>query len=111
MHLGTGGIRQGFVVEGDGLATPVHSIGGWAQLTWLATRRLSFNLFSGQQDDRDRDLFAGRIGKNMKYGANFFYRLAPNVITSFEASQLRTTYISLGDRLYNHYDLSFAYQF
>lgn len=111
MHLGTGGIRQGFVVFAEGVATPVHSMGGWAQLTWLTTRRLSFNFFGGQQDDRDRDLFTGRIGKNQKYGANFFYRLAPNVLASFEASQLRTTYISVGDRLYNHYDLSFAYQF
>jgi uncharacterized protein (UPF0335 family) len=111
MNLGTGAIRQGFVVLGDGFAAPVHSTGGWAQLTWLATRRLSFNFFSGQQDDRNRDLFAGRIGKNQKYGANFFYRLAPNVLASLEASQLRTTYISVGDRLYNHYDLAFAYQF
>jgi hypothetical protein len=111
MNLGTGGIRQGFVVTGEGQATPVHSIGGWAQLTWLATRRLSFNFFSGQQDDRNSDLFAGRIGKNQKYGANFFYRLAPNVLASFEASQLRTTYIAIGDRLYNHYDLALAYQF
>ena len=111
MNLGTGGIRQGFVVFDDGVALPVHSKGGWAQLTWLTTPRLSFNFFAGQQDDRDRDLFTGRIGNNQKYGANFFYRLAPNVLASFEASQLRTTYISVGDRLFNHYDLSLAYQF
>jgi len=111
MNLGTGGIRQGFVLFADGVALPVHSIGGWAQLTWLATSRLSFNFFAGQEDDRDRDLLPGRIGKNQKYGANFFYRLAANVLASFEASHLRTTYISLGDRLFNHYDLSLAYQF
>jgi hypothetical protein len=111
MHLGTGAIRQGFVVIADGIARPVHSTGGWAQLTWLTTKRLSFNFFGGQQDDRNSDLFAGRIGKNQKYGANFFYRLAPNVLVSFEAAQLRTTYIAIGDRLYNHYDLALAYQF
>jgi hypothetical protein len=111
MNLGTGGIRQGFVVYADGVVLPVHSQGGWAQWTWLATSRLSFNFFAGQEDDRDRDLLSGRIGKNQKYGANFFYRLAPNVLASFEASQLRTTYIAIGDRLYNHYDLSLAYQF
>ena len=65
----------------------------------------------GTASGRDQDLSAGRIGKNQKYGANFFYRLAPNVLASFEASQLRTTYIAVGDRLFNHYDLSFAYQF
>jgi hypothetical protein len=111
MNLGTGGIRQGFVVRGDGLVRPVHSIGGWAQLTWLVTPRLSFNFFGGQQNDRASDLFAGRSGQNQRYGANFFYRLAPNVLASFEFSQLRTTYIAIGERLFNHYDLALAYQF
>jgi hypothetical protein len=111
MNLGTGGIRQGFVVLGDGIARPVHSQGGWAQWTWIATQRLSFNFFGGQQDDRNSDLPAGRIGKNQRYGANFFFRLAPNVLASFEFSQLWTTYIGVGDRLLNHYDLSFAYLF
>ena len=111
MHLGTGAVRQGFVVFADGIATPVHSQGGWGQLTVIATRRLSFNFFGGLMDDRDLDLPAGRIGLNQKYGGNFFYRLAPNVLTGFEASQLRTSYLGASDRLYNHYDLSFAYLF
>jgi hypothetical protein len=110
-HLGTGAIRQGFTVLGDGLAFPVHSMGGWAQWTWIPLRRLSFNFFAGQQDDRDSDLLPGRIGKNQKYGANFFYKLAPNVLVSFETSQLRTTYILIGDRVNNHYDLGVAYLF
>src|SRR5204863_4988554 len=33
MNLGTGAIRQGFVAQGEGIANPVHSIGGWSQLT------------------------------------------------------------------------------
>ena len=110
-HLGTGGIRQGFTVIADGVVFPVHSQGGWAQLTWIPLRRLSFNFFGGQQDDRNSDLIGSRIGKNQKYGANFFYRLAPNVLVSFETSQLRTTYLGIGDRVNNHYDLAFAYLF
>jgi hypothetical protein len=111
MHLGTGAIRQGFVVFAEGDARPVHSQGGWAQVSVIATRRLSFNFFGGQQDDRDIDLLPGRIGLNQKFGANFFYRLAPNVLAGVEASQLRTTYLGSSDRLHNHYDLSFAYLF
>ena len=110
-HLGTGRIAQGFTVLADSVAHPVHSKGGWAQWTWLPLRRLSFNFFGGMQDDRNSDLLSGRIGKNQKYGANFFYRLAPNVLVSFEASQLRTTYINIGDRINNHYDLALAYLF
>jgi len=39
------------------------------------------------------------------------YKLAPNVITAFELSQLRTMYFGLGDRLNNHYDLAIGYLF
>ncbi|HZT32142.1 MAG TPA: hypothetical protein VFA33_19795 [Bryobacteraceae bacterium] len=110
-HLGTGAIRQGFVVFGDGNVRPVHGKGGWAQLTWLATRRLSFNLFAGRQDDRNRDLLQGWIGYNQAYGANFFYRLAPNVLMSLETSQVRTSYIGGNLLRNNHYDLALAYLF
>ncbi|HEY1207064.1 MAG TPA: hypothetical protein VGF05_20430 [Bryobacteraceae bacterium] len=109
--LGTGGINQGFVALGPGLVTSVHSLGGWGQLTLRPSSRLWFNFFSGQQDDRNSQLPMGAIGKNLAYGANFFYRLAPNVLASFEASQTRTQYIGSGALLNNHYDLALAYLF
>ena len=61
--------------------------------------RLSFHLFSGVQDDRNSDLTAGGVGRNLVYGANFYYRLAPNVLASFEASQARTSYVDGDDAL------------
>jgi hypothetical protein len=109
--LGTGAIRQGFIALGPALATGVHSLGGWGQLTYRPKPKLWFNFFSGQQDDRNSQLPVGAIGKNLAYGANFFYRLAPNVLASFEASQIRTNYIGSGTSLNNHYDLAFAYLF
>jgi hypothetical protein len=39
------------------------------------------------------------------------YKLAPNILAAFEASQTRTDYISSGLRLNNHYDLALAYLF
>ncbi len=109
--LGTGGAGGGFTLFGPARVAPVHSRGGWGQVTYRATRRLSFNLFSGQQDNRNRDLPAGQIGRNLAYGANLAYRLAPNVILGVEASQLRTTRISAPTALNNHYDLALAYIF
>jgi hypothetical protein len=109
--LGTGAISQGFLVLGPGQVAAVHSQGGWGQLTWRAAPRLWFNLFSGQQDDRHADLAAGAIGRNLVFGANVFYRLAPNVLASFEASQIRTVYIARQTLLNNHYDLALAYLF
>ena len=118
-HFDTTGIRQGFSIIGPRNIVPVHSRGGWAQLKLIATDRLSFHLLAGQHDDRDSDVraglgaggAAGGIGKNQAYGANFFYKLAPNVIMSFETLQTRTTYLLFGNRLINHYDLAFAYLF
>jgi hypothetical protein len=39
------------------------------------------------------------------------YHLAPNVITSLEAMQLRTNYMNTGIRINDHYDLAIAYLF
>jgi uncharacterized protein (UPF0335 family) len=109
--LGTGGLHQGIVIRQYGPAAPVHSRGGWGQLTLHAAPRLWFNIFTGQQDDRNSDLPAGGIAKNLAYGSNVFFRLAPNVLASFEASQTRTSYIGALTLRSNHYDLAFAYLF
>ena len=109
-----GGLRQGVTVfEGAGgiyNVRAVRSQGGWAQLKLTATKRTSFNLFGGQQDDRNRDLLRDGIFKNQTYGANLMHRWGPNLMMSFETSETRTTY-STGTRLNHHYDLAFAYLF
>jgi hypothetical protein len=80
-------------------------------VTIHAAPRLDFHLFTGQQDDRNSDLADGRIGKNLMYGGNLYYHLAPNVILGLEASQLRTMYLGQGFRINNHYDLALGYLF
>ncbi|MFL6415426.1 MAG: hypothetical protein ACJ74Y_07130 [Bryobacteraceae bacterium] len=90
---------------------PVRGAGGWVQFRYIATQRLSFNAYGGQQDDRDRDLVRGRMAKNQYYAANVMYLLAPNVMTAFEVGQARTTYLGFGNRLNNHYDLALGYLF
>ena len=108
-----GGLRQGvsIITTNAGLrATPVHSMGGWAQLKIRATQRTTFNFFSGQQDDRNRDLLREGITKNQAHGANVMYRWGSNIMTSFEASQVRTSYFG-NTRINPHYDLAIAYLF
>jgi len=105
-----GGV-EGFTILPTGAAIPVRSKGGWGQLTLLATPRLSFHLFSGLENGNTADLAAYAIGRNWLYGANFFYRLAPNVLLGAEVSQARTAYIDSSLRLNNHYDLALAYLF
>ena len=105
-----GGLRQGVNVV-NGQAHAVGATGGWGQFTFRATRRASFNIYAGQEDDRNRDLSLGAVGKNQGYGANIMYRLGSNILTSFESSQVRTTYLGSGTVLNPHYDFGFAYLF
>jgi hypothetical protein len=107
--LGT--IRQGFTVLGPRLAFAVHSQGGWAQFSYVATPRLTLNLFGGQHDDRERDLRTGSIGKNFAYAGNAQFRIAPNILLGFETMRIRTIYVGPGLRRNTHYDLALAYQF
>jgi hypothetical protein len=106
-----GGLQQGVVVLAPGRTRAVHSAGGWGQLTWRALPRLWFNLFSGEEDPRNADLPAGTIGRNLAFGGNLFFQIAPNVLTSFEVHQYRTSYLHAGLLLSNHYDLALAYRF
>src|SRR5579862_9040019 len=62
-----GGLRQGVSVI-NGQARAVGASGGWAQFTFRATRRASLNIYAGQEDDRNRDLSLGAVGKNQGYG-------------------------------------------
>jgi hypothetical protein len=104
------GYAQGFFGYGQNLR-PVPSMGGWGQITLHTFSRLDFHLFTGQQDDRNRSLDAGRIGKNLMWGGNLFYRIAPNVLVGLEATQTRTSYIGQGLLINNHYDLAIGYLF
>jgi hypothetical protein len=108
---GLGSLRQGYSFLGDDEIIPIHAEGGWAQISIPLTSRLTFNTYSGEEDDRARDLTAGAINRNLVTAANIFYRFAPNVLGSFEVSRTQTTYIFIGRRLNNHYDLALAYLF
>ncbi len=108
---GLGGLRQGFTIFNDLRAVSIGANGGWAQLSIQATKRLTFNLFGGEENDRAADLISGDIHNNSMYAANAIYRLGSNVLLGAEISQLRTNYFLLPSKLNNHYDLSLAYLF
>lgn len=105
------GALGGFTILPEEQVLAVHGSGGWAQLRYLATKKLSFDWYGGQQDNRNRDLISGAIGKNQYYAVNAMYLLAPNVLAAFEVGTARTNYLGLGNRSNNHYDLALAYLF
>ncbi len=106
-----GALPQGFIVTYQGAIASVHSTGGWAQIRVPITARLAWDIYAGRQDDRNADLEYGYIAKNQGYFSNLMYRIAPNVLVSLEGGQVRTSYLGVGNRLNDHYDLAVAYLF
>jgi hypothetical protein len=106
-----GGLQQGIAENPWDVLHAVRGSGGWAQLKYIATPRLSFDLYGGQEDDLNRDLAPGGISKNQTYAANAIYRVMSNVLASFEYAYLRSTYLGGGVRSNPHYDVAFAYLF
>ena len=108
---GVGGLRQGFNFFDEDHFTAVRTSGGWAQVSFLATKRLTFNSYAGQESDHAADLLAGQISRNFVYAVNSQYRLGQNILLGLEVSQTRTAYTGGRIRLLNHYDLALAYLF
>jgi hypothetical protein len=108
--LGIAGIHQSFSLRPSG-AFAVRNRGGWTQLSVHAGTRLDFNFLGGLEDDINRDLGANGIARNLTYGANLHWRLAPNVVLGPEILQIRTTYRQSGILLLNRYDLALGYLF
>ena len=106
-----GALTPGFNILPTGQAISVASSGGWAQLHVPITSRLAWNIFGGEQVNRESDLLSGNAASNAAYFSNFMYRLAPNVIVSLEGGQVRTNYYLIGNRLNDHYDLAIGYLF
>ena len=104
------GYMQGYGIY-EGAAQAVQSRGGWGQFTVHVLPRVDLHLFSGEQNDNANDLMAGNIARNLLFGGNVFFRLAPNVLLGPEITQLRTLYLAQGVRINNHYDLALAYLF
>jgi hypothetical protein len=108
-ELGTGAINEGYAVYRR-KALAVTSRGGWSQFTVHTTPRLDLHLFSGLQYYESAALDDGDVLRNLQYGANLLFHIAPNVVVGPEISQFRTQYVN-GLRLTNHYDLALGYLF
>jgi hypothetical protein len=105
-----GAYRQSFALV-NGVLRPVHSRGGWTQVSVPFTSRFSLNVFGGLHDDRNEDIAANGIAVNRSGAVNVMYRLAPHITLSLEAMKQRTTFRDIGNRSNNRYDLSIAYLF
>jgi hypothetical protein len=104
------GINEGYAIFGNN-AVGIGAAGGWGQVTIHAVPRIDLHFFVGRESFSSRVLDATDVASNFQFGANLFYRIAPNVLLGPEISQMRTTLFSQTIRINNHYDLALAYLF
>jgi len=108
---GLGSLGNGFAVTPSGQISPVDSTGGWAQLAFPVTSRLTFNVFSGIENDSSEYLRPSSLVRNWTYASNVMYHLGSNVIVSLEALQMRARTMAAEKQLQNHFDLALGYVF
>jgi hypothetical protein len=106
-----GALGNGFSFDAQGDTHAVHNAGGWSQFSFLATSRLTWNLFAGLERDRGVSDSAGLYARRLIYASNLLYHLGPNVVVGIEASQQRSKTALGQSQLQNHYDLAIGYLF
>ena len=106
-----GALSQGLTLLPNDQARAVRSWGGWAQTSLSITARLTWNVFSGIEDDRGTSLPQAALVRNLSYATNILYHAGPNVVIGLEALQMRSRMLSGGTNLHNRYDVAFGYLF
>ena len=103
-----GGIGQGVNVP---LGEEIEAVGGFAQLLYDPTDKLSFGLGYSIDDPEDEDLSAGMRSKNdliWLYGA---YKITSAVSAIAEYSQMTTEYLEKADATNDRIQVSMKYVF
>ena len=89
-----GGANQGVNVLLD---ETVGASGGWAQLSYQATSKLTINGGFGVDDPSDADLSLGMISRNRNIYANAIYAITKQLKVGIEVAHLWTEYMDISD--------------
>jgi len=106
-----GGFTDGVSLVPYSAPVAVHGVGGWSQLAFTLTPRLTFNTFCGFAAPRVADLTYNSNSHAASCAANAIYRIAPNVLLAAEILEERMGYVDQAHSIRNHYDLAIGYLF
>ncbi len=106
-----GGFSTGFVLHPGYAPSAVRGIGGWSQLSFPITQRLTFHAFGGFQAPEASGLSNWDVSHASAIAANVMYRIGSNVLIGAEALQQRIGYSGEQYTIQNHYDLALGYLF
>lgn len=106
--LGGGGIGKNFA--SDSIA-PLKTVGGWAQLNYRVSPRLTVGAGYGLDDPDDAQLTGPGVRlQNVTQAAHLQWRPAGPVIIGFEYRTVRTRY-DASDYPNRHLNLAFGFEF
>ena len=105
-----GSLGNGFVTN-QWSVRPVLSAGGWTGGAVPVNSRITFNVFSGFENDEAEGAYGAGIARSFSFAGNTMFHLTSNVLLSVEAQRLWTRTFSGQPDVYNHYDLALAYLF
>lgn len=103
-----GGIGQGVNAT---LGTEIESVGGYAQLLYDPTAKVSIGLGYSVDDPEDDDLSAGMRSKNEMYLCNVAYKFTAALTGMAEYSQMITDYLDGEDVSNDRVQLAMKYAF
>lgn len=103
-----GGIGQGV---NPALGREIEAVGGWAQLLYDPTDKISIGLGYSVDDPKDEDLSPGMRSKNEMYLLNVAYKFTPALAALAEYSQMTTSYLEGKDATNDRVQLSMKYAF
>jgi hypothetical protein len=103
-----GGVGQGVNMA---LGEEIEAVGGWAQLLWDPTTKVSVGLGYSVDDPDDEDLSAGMRSKNEMYLVNVAYKFTPALTGMAEYSQMTTGYLEGEDATNDRVQLAMKYTF
>lgn len=95
----------------DNRLLAVRGSGGWMQLAFPVTRRLTLDAYAGRQDNRGSDLTDYQIVRTFTVAGNALYRLGSNTVVGFEAGREDVEYLNGADIFAKRFDATVAYLF
>jgi hypothetical protein len=105
-----GGVSPGVTINENGVI-PIHGNAGWVQVALPVTKRLTFDLYAGQQLNDAKDLTSFDVSRNLVYAGNVLYRIGTNVVLGFEGAQQELQYLNRLHFSTTRYDATVAYLF
>jgi hypothetical protein len=103
-----GAIGQGVNV---GKETAIAAVGGWGQLLYDPTDKLSFSVGYSVDKPEEDDLSAGNRSKNEQAFVNAFYKINPAVTVMAEYAHMITDYLDRADASTDRVQMSVKYTF